>query len=909
MRPSRLARASSRPSWCLFWTLGCWFSAAFAASSPDDGTLAIELVTKDAVAREMDTYTYTSAAMPDEPHYIARFEPKADMSKVHHMLLFGCEGLAASTKTRSGGMFSGGGQARGTLCLDSASEPFLFGWGMNAPDLVLPDNVGFRVGPGGFRHLVLEVHYLVPQPPDAPGESGLVAHLRPGVPDRPMSVIAYAQGFTLPPRRERVDVHNTCCYVGARPLEAFAFRVHTHALGREVYLERMTAGAGFRASETDATANATANAEAPPTRLMGRDPQLPQLFERLETRVTIRPGDKLRATCSFDTRNRTTTTRAGWGHGDEMCNLYLMVHAEEPAFLSCTGSAGSGSSRFAVQHAPEGGARKAAPNPSETFLVDVPAPGAPDAGWPSSFGQVADVAFEPDGRHAWVFHRGSRIWTADSFDGGALRRVTRDAPIPENTVARVCLTSGKITRTFGAGEHYMPHGLTLGPDGDVWIVDAGLHQVIRYDAETGERVAAYGAKLEPGRGADGFCMPTDVAVAEDNSFWVADGYCASRIARFDASGAYVGEWSEGETNEASTNASSYATSSYSATPSYSTPHAVALDSCRSRLFVADRERARVVVHRADGGVVCAHDLSAHGKVYGLAVLRSEDQGMHGFYALCWRRGPDGRSGAVRLVARWFAGGANGVGTTAHWDLPGVTAPHMLDVVSGGVGGTAAFGRGISLLVAETRPNVGDANLRRAWLGDGGGARDRERTHRGDDDTRHLVVAPARGWTPDSEPAVDVPALGSRRETAEAAKATKIAERASEPSIASAGDADTDARSYDDDDDDADEDQVRLPAPQHGGGGGGILPGGGLVVERGSMEGVASGRSPLAAAAAAAAAMVVACAIARGRGGGARRGMGIARLRLDVDPKRAGAAGREAGFRAARRATREIEMQP
>ena len=83
----------------------------------------------------------------------------------------------------------------------------------------------------------------------------------------------------------------------------------------------------------------------------------------------------------------------------------------------------------------------------------------------------------------------------------------------------------------------------------------------------------------------------------------------------------------------------------------------------------------------------------------------------------------------------------------------------------------------------------------------------------------------------------------------------------------------------------------------------------MVVERGSMEGVASGRSPLAAAAAAAAAMVVACAIARGRGGGARRGMGIARLRLDVDPKRAGAAGREAGFRAARRATREIEMQP
>jgi hypothetical protein len=24
---------------------------------------------------------------------------------------------------------------------------------------------------------------------------------------------------------------------------------------------------------------------------------------------------------------RTEHTSAGWGHGDEMCNLYLMVHA------------------------------------------------------------------------------------------------------------------------------------------------------------------------------------------------------------------------------------------------------------------------------------------------------------------------------------------------------------------------------------------------------------------------------------------------------------------------------------------------------------------------------------------------------------------------------------------------------
>jgi hypothetical protein len=51
------------------------------------------------------------------------------------------------------------------MCADSNVEPFIFGWGKNAPDLVLPKDVGFRVGAegGGFESLVLEVHYLEAQ--------------------------------------------------------------------------------------------------------------------------------------------------------------------------------------------------------------------------------------------------------------------------------------------------------------------------------------------------------------------------------------------------------------------------------------------------------------------------------------------------------------------------------------------------------------------------------------------------------------------------------------------------------------------------------------------------------------------------------------------------------------------------
>ena len=53
---------------------------------------------------------------------------------------------------------------------------------------------------------------------------------------------------------------------------------------------------------------------------------------------------------------------------------------------------------------------------------------------------------------------------------------------------------------------------------------------------------SYGTAKEPGKDGEGFCMPTDVAVAEDGSFFVSDGYCNARVARFDAAGGYAGQW-------------------------------------------------------------------------------------------------------------------------------------------------------------------------------------------------------------------------------------------------------------------------------------------------------------------------------------------------------------------------------
>jgi hypothetical protein len=221
MRPRRASRRSPWPSIAFVAFAAIFASRGAAASADDDGgssSIPVSLATRDAVATRADTYTYTSVAMPDDDHYIHRFEPRASAKVVHHMLLFGCKGDASPTlRTREGGMFSensGGGQPRGAVCAGSDPEPFIFGWGKDAPDLHLPDGIGFRVGGDfGFKTLVLETHYLEKFAPnlstngtlahDANEDpmSGVTVHLRPGVPRRFMSVLAYAQGLRFAAQR------------------------------------------------------------------------------------------------------------------------------------------------------------------------------------------------------------------------------------------------------------------------------------------------------------------------------------------------------------------------------------------------------------------------------------------------------------------------------------------------------------------------------------------------------------------------------------------------------------------------------------------------------------------------------------------------------------------------------------
>lgn len=182
--------------------------------------------------------------------------------------------------------------------------------------------------------------------------------------------------------------------------------------------------------------------------------------------------------------------------------------------------------------------------------------------------QISAVSMDPNGNIA-IFHRGDRIWGIDTFDN--TNRFNPDkGPIAQNTIALLD-KSGKIMSEWGRNMFYLPHGLTIDQFGNYWITDLAMHQVFKFDARDIERhmdelkrargtgvrdrrtgvsfesgvpkpSIILGVAFEPGNDERKFCKPSDVAVHSNGDFFVSDGYCNSRIIKFNKNGERILHW-------------------------------------------------------------------------------------------------------------------------------------------------------------------------------------------------------------------------------------------------------------------------------------------------------------------------------------------------------------------------------
>ncbi|XP_032191533.1 peptidyl-glycine alpha-amidating monooxygenase isoform X8 [Mustela erminea] len=278
----------------------------------DSSDFALDIHMPGVTPKQSDTYFCMSVRLPvDEEAFVIDFKPRASMDTVHHMLLFGCN-MPSSTGSY---WFCDEG-----TCTDKAN--ILYAWARNAPPTRLPKGVGFRVGgETGSKYFVLQVHYgdISAFRDNHKDCSGVSLHLT----RLPQPLIAgmylMMSVDTVIPPGEKVVNSDISCHYKKYPMHVFAYRVHTHHLGKVV--------SGYRVRNGQWA-------------LIGRQsPQLPQAFYPVEHPVDVSFGDILAARCVFSGEGRTESTHIGGTSSDEMCNLYIMYYMEAKhavSFMTCT---------------------------------------------------------------------------------------------------------------------------------------------------------------------------------------------------------------------------------------------------------------------------------------------------------------------------------------------------------------------------------------------------------------------------------------------------------------------------------------------------------------------------------------------------------------------------------------------
>jgi DNA-binding beta-propeller fold protein YncE len=184
-------------------------------------------------------------------------------------------------------------------------------------------------------------------------------------------------------------------------------------------------------------------------------------------------------------------------------------------------------------------------------------------GWPQlpsgwNFGEVAAVDVD----------RNDNVW------------VFSDGPHPVMEFDK----SGKFLRAWPEFLGKKPHGLRVGPDGNIWTVDLEAHRVMKWTPEgrllmnlgTGTPAPDNNAKYS-------FNRPANLNFGPGGDFYVADGYVNSRVAHYSKDGEYLGQWGAKGARDGE----------------FNLVHDVAIDS-KGHSYVTDRRNKRVQIFDQDG---------------------------------------------------------------------------------------------------------------------------------------------------------------------------------------------------------------------------------------------------------------------------------------------------------------------
>lgn len=203
-------------------------------------------------------------------------------------------------------------------------------------------------------------------------------------------------------------------------------------------------------------------------------------------------------------------------------------------------------------------------------------------------GDVTGIGIDTS-QHIFAFHRAYTEWPLISS--------LPDTFITSNTILEIDRTSGKLINSWGANLFIMPHGLTVDKDNNIWVTDVVLNQVFKF-AHDGTLLMKLGVEKVAGNDSTHFNLPTDVAVTNDGSFYISDGYGNSRVVKFSAAGRYLFQWGTKGNKPGE----------------FNIPHSLSLDK-NGNIYLADRENSRVQVFDYAGNFLKEYKDKSFGYLY------------------------------------------------------------------------------------------------------------------------------------------------------------------------------------------------------------------------------------------------------------------------------------------------------
>lgn len=165
-------------------------------------------------------------------------------------------------------------------------------------------------------------------------------------------------------------------------------------------------------------------------------------------------------------------------------------------------------------------------------------------------------------------------------------------------------TTGDRRSAWGQGRFSdRPHGMGIGPEGNIYCTDDGAHTVKKFTPD-GDLLMTLGAENEPSdtgyressdtfeqvasitQSAGPFNRPTGVTVFDSGEIFVADGYGNARVHKFSPEGNLVQSFGKPGADPGH----------------FRVPHSIQHDN-KNRLWVTDRENSRVQIFDADGDFI------------------------------------------------------------------------------------------------------------------------------------------------------------------------------------------------------------------------------------------------------------------------------------------------------------------